>query len=83
MSLSCREFVEFLMDYLDGELGERERRVFEAHIGDCSPCGTYLETYRETVRLGRSVCREPAGPVPDDVPEELVRAILAARGSSS
>jgi len=87
MSLSCREFVDFLMEYLDGELGEGERRVFEAHIGDCTPCGTYLETYRETVRLGRSVCRESADPatdpVPEDVPEELVRAILAARDSSS
>lgn len=82
MSLSCREFVEFLMDYLDGELGEGERRVFEAHVGDCPPCGTYLETYRETVRLGRTVCSDAADPVPEDVPEELVHAILAARDRS-
>jgi predicted anti-sigma-YlaC factor YlaD len=76
--MTCREFVEFVMGYLEEELGERERAVFEEHIEACPPCLTYLDTYRETVRLGRSVCG-PDDEVPPDVPEELVRAILAAR----
>ena len=77
--MNCREFVEFLMGYLEGELPERQKGVFEQHMDDCPTCVTYLDTYRETVRLGREVCSEPEGPVPDDVPEGLVRAILAAR----
>ena len=76
--MTCREFVEFLMEYLEGGLAEREREVFEAHIGECPPCLNYLETYRETVALGRSVCG-PDQAVPDEVPEALVQAILAAR----
>jgi len=76
--MNCREFVEFVMEYLEGDLGDRERAVFEGHIEDCPPCLTYLDTYRETVRLGRSVCG-PDDDVPADVPEELVQAILAAR----
>ena len=70
--------VEFLMEYLDGGLGEGERRVFEEHIGDCPACVNYLDTYRETVRLGKGVC-SPEAEVPPDVPEELVQAILSAR----
>lgn len=76
--MKCREFVEFLMEYLDGALVEAERRVFEDHIGDCPACVNYLATYRETVRLGSSVCT-PDAEVPPDVPEELVQAILSAR----
>jgi anti-sigma factor RsiW len=76
--VKCREFVEFLMEYLDGALGEGERRVFEEHVGDCPACVNYLETYRETVRLGKGVCA-PDAEVPPDVPEELVQAILSAR----
>jgi hypothetical protein len=38
----------------------------------------YLESYRETIRLGREAC-EPDGPLPEEVPEELVEAILASR----
>jgi anti-sigma factor RsiW len=77
--VNCRDFVDFLMEYLDGTLPEGERCTFEQHMHDCPPCVTYLETYAETVRLGRTVCRDPEGPPPEDVPEQLVRAILAAR----
>ena len=77
--MNCREFVEFLMDWLEGGLPERQRTTFQQHMNDCPSCVTYLETYRETVRLGREVCGDPEGPVPGDVPEALVRAILAAR----
>ena len=79
--MNCHEFVEFVMEYLDGNLREEEQRVFEGHIGACGPCLTYLDTYRETVRLGRSVCG-PNDALPPDVPEELVQAILAARRAS-
>ena len=77
--MNCREFVEFLIDYIDGELPASQRDTFEEHMIDCPPCVTYLETYRETVRLGKSVCADPEGPVPEEVPEGLVQAILAAR----
>jgi len=77
--VNCREFVEFLMDYLEDELPERQRSVFESHLGICPSCVTYLDTYREAVRLGHAVCRGEDAPVPEDAPEELVRAILAAR----
>jgi anti-sigma factor RsiW len=79
--MKCSEFVEFLMEYLDGALGESERRVFEGHVERCPACVNYLETYRETIRLGSSVCSSDQD-VPPDVPEELVQAILSARRSN-
>lgn len=77
--MNCREFVEFLMDYMEGELSPEQRVTFLTHMDQCPPCITYLETYRETVRLEKCICDDPEGPVPDDVPEDLVAAILAAR----
>jgi len=35
------------------------------------------------VRLGGEVCADPAGAIPEDVPEELVQAVLAARRDGS
>jgi predicted anti-sigma-YlaC factor YlaD len=78
LAMDCRELVDFLMDYLDGRLPDATREVFEEHIGLCPPCQAYLETYRDTVRMGRCVCRDGES-APADAPEELVRAILAAR----
>jgi anti-sigma factor RsiW len=77
-ALTCKEFVDFLMRYLDGELAPDERTTFEGHLRDCPPCKVYLDSYRETVALGRGCADDP---VPAEVPEALVRAILAARKS--
>ena len=77
--MTCRELVEFLMAYLEEDLAAGERADFEEHLGMCPPCVDYLESYRETVRLGKQVCDDLEGPVPDDVPEQLIQAILAAR----
>lgn len=77
--LTCREFADFLMAYLDGELPEEQRRAFEEHVAICPPCVHYVDTYKETVRLGRELCSEAGGPPPEDAPESLIQAILEAR----
>ncbi len=76
--MTCKEFVSFLMDYLTGELSAPERADFEKHIAACPDCKAYLATYRETIRLSQAVCREDDH-IPSDVPEDLVRAVVAAR----
>jgi anti-sigma factor RsiW len=77
--LTCRELVEFLMAYLDRELPDAQRRAFDAHLRVCADCVAYLRSYEATVRLERQAFAAPGAPVPDDVPEELVAAILASR----
>ena len=77
--MTCRELIDFLMAYLDGELPARESRSFERHLGLCPDCRAYLDSYRTTVRLGGELCREPEGEPPPDIPEDLVAAILEAR----
>ena len=76
--MTCREFVDFVMAYLDSELDPSVRETFDTHLAECPPCIAYLDSYQETIRLGK-LCEAPEGPVPEDVPEGLVRAILAAR----
>ena len=52
--LACRELVELVTDYLEGQLGPLERVRFEEHLTDCSGCRTYLEQMRQTLAaLGR------------------------------
>ena len=77
--LCCREFVDFLMDYLDGALEPESRRTFDAHVGACPDCQAYLASYRTTLSLLKSVAEEPDAAVPEEVPETLVAAVLAAR----
>ena len=81
--VTCRTFVEFLADYLFGDLPAAQRDEFEEHLSACVACVAYMKTYADTIELGKAAFKDPDAPVPADVPEDLIKAILAARGSGS
>src|SRR5262249_37448978 len=78
-AMNCQTFIEFLMEYLGGALSCPERATFEEHLRECEECVAYLRQYEETVKLGKGCFRCQGEALPAGVPEELVRAILAAR----
>ena len=77
--MTCREFADFMADYLSGELSADVRASFDHHLSVCPNCRKYLTSYDETVMLGKSAFDDENASVAADVPEELVAAILAAR----
>jgi anti-sigma factor RsiW len=77
--ITCRELIEFLNLYLEGELPPERAAEFERHLSVCDSCVHYLATYRETIALGKAACADLDGPVGPDVPEDLVVGILSAR----
>jgi anti-sigma factor RsiW len=77
--VTCREFADFMMDYLSDELPTESRAQFEYHLSLCINCRRYLVSYRETVKLGKRAFEEDNASVPSQVPEDLIKAILASR----
>ena len=77
--MTCREFADFLSDYLAGELAAEVERLFHEHLGVCPNCERYLAQYRQSIALGRDAFSDASATVPSDVPEDLVKAILSAR----
>ena len=77
--ITCRELIEFLHLYLDGELAPERVVEFERHLSVCDSCVNYLASYRTTIALGKAACEDLDGPVGADVPQDLVAAILSAR----
>lgn len=76
-NLTCQDFVNFLSDYIDGDLKEQQKCVFDDHVGVCSDCRNYLDSYKKTMKLASSVVANDA--LSDDVPPELIKAIFASR----
>jgi anti-sigma factor RsiW len=82
--MNCREFTEFLQEYLFGNLPDEERIEFDKHLAECPWCVAYLDSYRKTIQLARTAfAAAEDAPPPTDVPEELLQAILHARPRSS
>jgi anti-sigma factor RsiW len=77
--MTCRELVDCLGDYVAGDLSPGERARFDAHLRACPECVAYLASYRSTLELEKLAFDHPDDPVPGSVPEELLRAVVAAR----
>jgi anti-sigma factor RsiW len=77
--LTCRELIDFLWRYVEDDLTPAERKTFDRHLAMCRSCRAYLDSYRKTIELGRVAFSDLDAEVPDDVPEELIQGILAAR----
>ena len=76
--MTCREFADFMADYLSGELSADARHAFDRHLALCANCRAYLVSYEETVKLGKAAFDDETAAVPAEVPEQLVKAILDA-----
>lgn len=76
---TCREVIEFLDDFVSRRLPADQMAEFEAHLGICPACRDFLKTYSDTIALSRGAMKEAAGQGAARMPEDLVKAVLAAR----
>ena len=77
--LTCREVEEFLLAYLDGELPMATRIAFRMHVVFCTECKAYLRKYKTAIALGKKTFVDGDRDARDELPEDLVEAILKAR----
>ena len=79
MCMTCREVKDFLVEYLTGTLPALELSEFRTHLAACPECGQFVCASRDLLRLSRYAVRNLNDPRPEDVPEALLRDIIAAR----
>ena len=72
--IDCREVLERIELYLDGELEGVVRVEIERHLGRCGPCMGHSEFQRRLKQLLRDKCG--CGHVPAEL-EERIRALFA------
>ncbi len=51
--MTCRQLIEFIAAYVDGELEEEARVEFECHLDHCRSCRAYVDSYCKTMQLVR------------------------------
>ena len=65
----CRQLLNSLSDYLDGDLQQELCDEIELHMKDCENCRIVVDTLSKTISLYQT-SSEPAV-VPDDVRQRL------------
>ncbi len=81
--ITCREFEDFIMSYLSDELTPTQSRVFRMHLRVCRECREYLAAYQRTIEMSGLMFKVPDDKLPEDVPEDLIKAILSARSQQN
>ena len=72
MGDDCREAVELLYHYIDGELTEERRVLIRHHLDDCPPCLQAFDFELELRVIVSQRCRER---VPDKLQQRIAQAI--------
>lgn len=69
---TCREMLEQLSSYIDGELPAALCVELEAHLAECPDCRVMVDTMRKTIVLYRA---QSPGELPADVKHRLYRVL--------
>jgi anti-sigma factor RsiW len=64
--LTCREVVELVTAYLEGDLPATEAARVEAHVADCDGCETVVAEMRDTIRLTGMLTEDAITPAQRD-----------------
>jgi anti-sigma factor (TIGR02949 family) len=73
---TCQGVVDLLCDLLEGDLPDQEEQELKRHMGDCPPCLSFLNTYRKTTEICRSIRPEE---IPPELREKLESFLHASR----
>lgn len=70
--IRCQQVVRLLIDYVSEELDPDECSSFEAHLRECPACEAFVQSYRMTIQISRSL---PGRPMPDSVVQRLQQVL--------
>lgn len=71
---SCKDSVNLLMDFLDGEMSPEDEAHLQEHLSGCPPCMDFLKTYRATPGLCK---RALAKQMPQELSNKLTEFLRA------
>lgn len=79
--LTCKEFDDFMVDYLDQRLPVWQKFMCWLHVKMCRECAGFIRDYHRAIKLGQNAYDAPDEPVSNSVPEELIKAALSHKRS--
>jgi predicted anti-sigma-YlaC factor YlaD len=63
VTITCKQALESLVDYLEGSMTPEVKREIEQHLADCGCCPGVIESYMKTAKLCHKALKKsaPAG----------------------
>lgn len=77
---TCKDSINLLLDFLDGELSQEDAQHLKEHLQGCAPCVDFLRTYRATPGLCK---RAMAHKMPQELSSKLTEFLRSKIKSAS
>ena len=77
---NCKDSINLLMDYLDGDMEPEEAQHLREHLRGCAPCVDFLRTYKATPGLCKKAMAQR---MPQEVAEKLTEFLRSKIKSAS
>ena len=71
--ICCKECLDLLYDYLEGDLDPETKESLEEHFEDCPPCISFLNTYKSTTNICREALNQTE--IPQAVRDSLLKVL--------
>ena len=72
--MTCQDIADRLVDFVEDELDDDERALFETHMARCADCAAFLASYLRATELAR---RAVVQSLPATARERLLDALRA------
>lgn len=56
--MDCKKILKILSDYIDKQIEQTEREIFEEHIRICRKCASILNTTEKTIFLSKAIYKK-------------------------
>lgn len=77
--MTCKDLIESLADYLEGDLATADRERVGGHLEACPRCAEYLDSYRKVIAASRLAAETTEEASPPDLPSRLIDALARSR----
>ena len=71
--ICCKECLDLLYDYLEGDLDQETIKSLDEHFQDCPPCISFLNTYKSTTKICRNTLNQVE--IPEAIRETLLKVL--------
>ncbi len=79
--ITCKQFNDFIFDYVGGNLSEKESVLFMRHMRVCPMCRQFLRNYIAALKASEMILPFDDTVVPESVPQDLIEAIIDVKNS--
>jgi len=77
--ITCKEFNDFIYDYVEENLTQKQLILFKRHMKVCPMCRNFLRTYLAAYKAKDGLLPYSNLDVPTSMPQDLIDAILDVR----